>query len=199
MEVDSNKIPNFKHQTLFEGFIYNKLDYPNFLITDILISKGTLVSCNYALRFSLLNEILNNKINLNGHLKIGIHNIFDNPLMSSSLEGKTLLAIFKENFEFGSEINSIEYINDLDFNKIQKVNELNIDENQVVIKRITKGKYIDVYHVFDPDTGNEEGMLYVKTLQDSKYLRTLCFKDTFIDLPCKYNNMFKKYYIKSKN
>lgn len=68
-----------------------------------------------------------------------------------------------------------------------------------VIKTIEKTNSIDVYNVYNKVSGNQEGILYIKTLYDSVELYKLFDKTTFLDLSCNYNVKFKKWQWSIKN
>jgi len=182
----------FEHSYLFEGYLYKASvgeDY-TFLITDILAKNDNVVSCDYALRQTIINEIVDSKKTFNNHLTIGIHPVFH-------CESENIVQIFLDNFIFSKDINSIEHVYNKQFEKqrLSKKTESHIGTK----KRIEKGQYADVYNVYDIDTGNHQGILYVKGISDSKVLRALFEKNknTSITLDCTYNTHFKKWQVKN--
>jgi len=198
MEIDINKTKFDKNNYLFEGYLYNTTinatNTKTFLVTDILAIDSNIVNCNYSLRYSLINQILlcQNLNNLNGHFNIGIHSVFDinNEQSDLDVQVNQLFEMFSNNFIFKEEINSIEYIDEVSLKKTNKI--LKINKKQAK-KRISKGKYIDVYNVFNIDTNNHENILYVKTLSDSKKLIQMLESKEYIELECIYNTSFKKW------
>ena len=183
LEIDSYKLNENCNNCLLEGYMYS--NNKEFLITDMLINNNSIITSEYSLRYSLLKTLFNETL-LNGHLYINIHNILP------KCEDTQVYNIFKTNFKYGIEINSMEYISDIKVNIMEK-NE----RNKVVteMKQISKGNFIDVYNVFNIETLNNEGILYVKTLSDSKYLsKELKDKDNIV-LECMYNNQFKKWQV----
>lgn len=196
VEIDSHKTNFTKSNYLFEGFLYNKDAFNTFLISDILSVDNKIIESEYSLRYSLINNIIKQQQldNLNGHLNIGIHSMFEYNSDNSNM----ILKMFKNNFEFKNDINSVQIIND---NNLIKTNTqcTSIDTNSSVKKRVTKGKFIDVYNVFNINTNNDEGILYIRTIEDSKTLRKM-FDDKenngifFIEIICEYNNHFKKWF-----
>ena len=192
VEIDNYKTSFDKSNYLFEGYLYGTTS-KTFLITDILAIDSKIITCDYALRFSLINKIMfkQHLYNLNGHLNINIHSVFyidsNNDMNVQVLQ---FFNIFKNNFIFKQEINSIEYIDECSLRKTNKINQKKIENS---IKRITKGKYIDVYNVYNMDTNNQENILYVKTLSDSKKLISLLEDNEYIELKCVYNTNFKKW------
>lgn len=187
-EIDNTFSDNY----LFEGYLYIQNSKYTFLITDILAKNDTIITCDYSLRMSIINELVyksnkNMSLYLNNNITIGIHPIFH-------YEFENMIKIFYNNFSFKEHINAVEHIHN--FNKIRYINTENLKrhDNKPQIKKITKQRMADVYDVFDVDTGNFDGILYVKGVKDSKYLKQL-FSNTNNDIEhlCIYNNMFKKW------
>ena len=192
VEIDSNKTHFDKNIYLFEGYLYGESSR-NYLITDILSIDGQLVTVPYSIRFNIINQIIScqNLSNLNGHLSINIHSIFDVDNNDLELQSEQIYHMFKNNFMFKDEITSLEYIEE---NSLIKLNKVTKSNDSTCVKRITKGKYIDVYNVFDTETNNFENILYVKTLDDSRKLRSMFDNKEQIDLKCKFHEYFKKWY-----
>ena len=193
MEIDIVKTKFDKNNYLFEGYLYGN-DKKTFLITDVLAIDSNIVNCNYSLRYSLINNILlcQNLNNLNGHFNIGIHSIFDinNEQNDLDIQVNQLFEMFSNNFIFKDEINSIEYIDEISLHKTNKLLKISKKSEK---KRILKGKYIDVYNVYNIHTNNHENILYVKSLNDSKTLIKLFESKDSIELECIYNTVFKKW------
>jgi len=190
MEIDYKFDKNY----LFEGYMYSKCK--SFLITDILSVNNNIITSDYNLRYSLINELNLNIKDLNGHLDISVHAIFKNSdlLLENEQEffNNQIYIIFKNNFIFKEEINSIEIVK----NKLTKTSKKRYINNKVEkeeMKIIKKGNQIDIYLVFNIKTNNKEGILYVKTLKESIKLKEL-IKDE-IEINCKYNNIFKKWQV----
>jgi hypothetical protein len=186
VEIDSNKIPEIKSkEILFEGYLYKDSikNLNEFLISDLLIIDGKVISCEYSLRFSLINEIIKSSILLNGHLILGIHPNFEN---------KSIYDIFKCNFKYGKNINSIEYIPE--FKSLKKNIFIKCKfSDKIINKRIYKSKYFDVYNVHNIDTNNFESLLYIKTISESRSLLKLFEENEFVEIPCKFNEKFLKW------
>jgi hypothetical protein len=194
VEIDNYKT-TFPHSNyLFEGYLYNINDQKHFLISDILAVDSKIIKCDYSLRYSLIYKLISNQHlnNLNGHLNINIHSMFEINRDSYDLDiqKSQIFNIFKNNFIFKEEISCIEYINEVSFKKCKEILQTN---NIKDTKRITKGKYIDVYHVFNKETNNSEGILYVKGLKESKYLQKLLFDSDSVNIMCQFNHNFKKW------
>uniref|UniRef100_A0A6C0H8F3 Uncharacterized protein n=1 Tax=viral metagenome TaxID=1070528 RepID=A0A6C0H8F3_9ZZZZ len=195
LEIDQR----FDREYLFEGYLYQNESSNNtqtFLITDILYQetgsssseKNHVVDCDYALRYTLVNEILYAKIGLtalNNHINIGIH-----PVLSH--EAENMVSIMENNFVFASQLSSIERIENFTKTRTQKQT---IDDSIVTRKFITKGGFPDVYIVQDATTLDQQGILYVKGLKDSKQLKSLFQKQDSngITLACRYNMSFNKW------
>lgn len=187
IEIDSNL---FDKNYLFEGYFYN--ENKEFMITDVLSIDNKIVTCDYSLRYSLINKIIiSSKLsNLNAHLTISIHSIF---YMNEDENESILFNIFKNNFIFKNEINCIEYTKESCLEKTRCINK-DIDKDIISIKKVHKSKYIDVYNINNISSNNNEGILYIKTIATSKKLRELFLKEIEIELECKFNNHFNKWY-----
>jgi hypothetical protein len=194
VEIDSHKTNFTKSNYLFEGFLYNKDDFNTFLISDILCIDNKIIESEYFIRYNIINNTIKNLDNLNGHLNIGVHSMFEYDTDNFNM----ILRMFKNNFKFKTDINSVQIINNNNLVKTNTTETICIDKLK---KRITKGKFIDVYNVFNINTNNNEGILYIRTINDSKILRKM-FEDKenkgvfFIEVTCEYNNHFKKWYVK---
>lgn len=185
VEIDYDKLNLKDSNYLFEGYFYN--NNTEYFITDILNINSNIITCDYSLRYSLINNLFNNvKLqNLNGHLSINIHSIF------KYTENYTdILTVFKNNFVFKNEISSIEIIKEHNFEKIIYNNP---SEKKNAFKKISKSKYIDVYNVNNIDNNNIEGILYIKSLADSVFLHSLLDDQESIILECKFNTHFNKW------
>jgi hypothetical protein len=194
VEIDNYKTSFPNSNYLFEGYLYHSNDQKHFLISDILAVDSKIIKCDYSLRYSLIYKLIGNQHlnNLNGHLNINIHSIFDLNKDSYDVEVQTsqIFNIFKDNFIFKEDISSIEYVNEVSFKKRREILQT---KNLQEAKIITKGKYIDVYNVFNTETNNIEGILYIKGLKESKTLQKLFLSKDSIELTCKFNNDFKKW------
>ena len=194
VEIDNFKTSLNNENYLFEGYLYNSNDQKHFLISDILAIDSKIIKCDYSLRYALIYKLLGSQHldNLNGHLNINIHSIFELNLDSYDFNIQTsqLFNIFKNNFIFKNEICCIEHINEISLKKHKEIVELEITNER---KIIIKGKYIDVYNVYNKETNNNEGMLYVKGLKESKMLQKLIENSNTIELECSFNHNFKKW------
>lgn len=196
VEIDNYKTTFNNNNYLFEGYLYNSNQQKTFLITDILAIDSKLIKCDYSLRYSLIYKLLKqqNLHNLNGHLTIDIHSIFelDSEFYDTSVQSSQLFNIFKNNFIFKDEILAIETINETSLKKHTEIQKT-VHSNKNDIKIITKGKYIDVYNVHDKQTNNNNGILYIKGLNESRKIRTMFDNSDYIELNCSFNQHFKKW------
>jgi hypothetical protein len=175
MEID-NLFP--KDNILLEGYIYNK---STFLATDILFTDSKLVDANYNTRQSLLKNLIKGFNYVNGHFNIGIHH---------TLTNENYTCIFMENFIYKKELKSIEYVNENNFYKTKK--HFNVIK-QSSPKIIEKTKYIEVYKVYNVDTKNEEGILYIPKLVDAQKITKILNGNTSTIINCKWNERFYKW------
>lgn len=194
VEIDNYKTTFNHNNYLFEGYLYNLNDQKTFLITDILAIDSKLIKSDYSLRYSLIYKLVSQQKlnNLNGHLTIGIHSIFelDSELYDANIQASQVFKLFKNNFTFKDEISAIEHVSEISLKKHIEVSKIAI-QNETKI--ITKGKYIDVYNVYNTITNNHEGILYVKGLKESKLIRPMFSENESIQIECSFNNNFKKW------
>ena len=194
VEIDNYKTNFASSNYLFEGYLYTSNDQKYFLVTDVLSVDSKIIKCDYSLRYALIYKLIASQQlnNLNGHLNINVHSIFELNTDSYELDIQTsqIFNMFKNNFIFKEEISAIEYVNEVSFKKQQEVLQT---KNIKSIKTITKGKYIDVYNVFNIETNNIEGILYVRGLKESKHLQKLSSLSDSFELNCEFNNNFKKW------
>lgn len=192
VEIDNDKTDFTKKNYLFEGYMYDK----TFLITDILAINSEIITCDYSLRYSLIYKIISQQDlkNLNGHLTINIHSIFQIQNDDNDNQINQLFNIFKNNFIFKNDIDFIEYINEKSLKKTQKdMCNLNFSVSIPILKRIYKTKYIDVYTVKNIETNDNENILYIKTIDDSKQMYKLLQDIDYLEIKCVYNKNFKKW------
>jgi hypothetical protein len=183
----------FEHSSyLLEGYLYgsnlyasNSNEKMHFLITDILFVGDKIIEFDYPQRYDIINDIffklLPKMKNINNLINIGIHNTIN----------ETFIPIFLNNFKWKNEIICIENINN--FNKTQKYLNVNKENNNSVDKKIVKTKTSDVFKVFNIETNDYEGLLYINSLKMSKHINNL-FKDCEEKvLKCVFNTQFQKW------
>ena len=183
MEIDNR----FNNTYLLEGYLYDKDDKREFLLTDMLIKDSNVIKGEYELRYSLLNELLfdlrDRLTDLNDQITIGLHPII-------SVSNQNLLSIFRANFIYNTSITTIEHIKN--FNKC-RYKEQNVNKEGDIHKTIEWGKYTDVYNVYNIDTNDFEGILYIKGIKESRRMKEILHNNNQIKLRCCYNTMFSKW------
>lgn len=181
MEINNT----FQEDILLEGYMYKRGDKFTYLITDILYKNGKVVDVDYDFRHCLINELTMNLqlSSLNDHLSIGIHPVF-------SSENKNMVSIFLNNFVFCDDICSLETVQ-----KHNKIRRLKSDVLKLPMetKRIEKGSYADVYNVFHLESGDEQGILYVKGLHESTKMKELMRGCVSAQLRCRFSSDFNKW------
>ena len=189
----------FEESFLLEGYLYGSNLYSsnsntsenehsnnkmNYLITDILFKGKDLIDSEYDKRYDIINELFFNKLsnlkNLNNILDIGIHTHIS----------ESYIPIFLNNFIWKKEIISIEHVNN--FNKNQKYLQKDTNDKSID-KKIVKTKTSDVFKVFNIETNNYEGLLYISTLKISKYINILFKSCDEVILNCNFNTHFQKW------
>jgi len=166
---------------LLEGYLYgNSSSKQHFLITDILFRNGNIIQSDYFNRLNLINELFFNKINkmnnINNVLSIGIHNCINHFLIN----------VFLNNFIWKNEIICIETIRNFEktteFLPVQDTNKKSEDQ-KIARKKIIKTKVSEIYNVYNIETNDFEGILYINTLKTSRYLLSL-FKEPSLSKSC---------------
>lgn len=191
MEID-NSVNLPKSVYLFEGYMYNQsnTDGKKYMITDVLYIENRPIENKYSLRLNIFREILVNANlkDINNSLTISIHPIFK----INEIEDEQLYTILKSNFIYKKEICSKEYIFDY-----VKENYVQDDYKDSELKNISTTKYIDVYDVYNVDTNDTEGILYISSINMSKKMIQI-FKEKnasekIVKIKCKMNKKFKKW------
>jgi hypothetical protein len=163
----------FNTNVLLEGYMYDKV----FMVSDILLLNKLPLSVEYSIRYNvlydILSPILSKLCNINNALTIQIHKVFTElPSCNSQLYVETVLGHSKSN-----------------------VRIKNIDTTTEFEKIIRPTSQSDVYKVYDPDTQNYQGILYVKSIQDSRYLLETFKECNELKIKCKFNEKFSKFTI----
>jgi hypothetical protein len=179
----------FTDQFLLEGYLYYKDNKFEYLLTDILLKNDNVVKLTYELRYTILSELVVNISrqvlkDLNNHISINLHPVF-------SMNNENLIKIFQDNFIYSTELCSIERISN--FKKRRLYDRIEKRENS--LKKITRGEYTDVYNVYNIQTNNYEGILYIKGIGESRFMKNRVNEkgsDSII-MSCKYNTSFKKW------
>jgi hypothetical protein len=187
MEVDAK----FNREYLLEGYLYNHSNgMQTFLITDYLLDSTRVVDCDYSLRYTLINELVQSTSGLkalNNHLDIGIHPVF-------SQDSENMIPIMQNNFVFASQLCAIEKIENFTKTRVLQA-PLDSQSHATETKLISKGQFTDVYDVYDFTTKNHQGILYVKGLQESQKLKQLMLatEGDLVSITCSYNHIFNKW------
>lgn len=182
LEVD----PSFQGSLLLEGYLYTNGPKHSFLLTDILMKNGQVVNADYNLRYCLLQELLMGTrplVDLNDQLSISLH-----PVMHS--DNSSLTRLFTDNFVYSTQLCAVEQVHGI-VKKRYLQQRRNITENAE--KRISKSKLSDVYHVFNIETGDNEGILYIKGIKESVLIKKMILGKDFIRVECKFNTIFQKW------
>ena len=178
----------FEEEFLLEGYLYKGSDNNyEYLLTDILLKNKSILNVSYELRYVVLNEILlsitREKLKaLNNHMTINVHPIFNE-------QNQNLIKVFRHNFIYKNEICYLERVKDF-----EKTRFVGITDKQDCEKYIEMGKYTDVYNVYNKNSNNFEGILYIKGISESVKMKRLInnnIKHTLLN--CTFNINFKKW------
>ena len=168
---------------LFEGYLYKKENNKQeFLITDYLMNNNVVLKHSYKLRRELLVKNYQHLFNciINDNISINIHQV---------LENINLIKIFKTNFIYSDYLNCTETVVD-SFKKTRVIDTKSIEPKKMIIQ---SSDITEIYNVYEKDTHNCQGVLYIKTLGNSKTLKKMFLKDNNIEILCEYNTIFNKW------
>ncbi len=152
----------FHKPILLEGYMYTSKEEQcrTFSVTDLLVYNRSVASGYYNQRYKDLCELITPEIvdsvltNMDNKVSITIHKVCE-----TANSGKVDV-----------ESPYIEHVRG--FYKANK-RYLALPSTEVTVKVVSKGKFSDVYNVQDSATKNSEGLLYIKTISESKYLYNL--------------------------
>jgi hypothetical protein len=155
-----------------------------FQITDILAKNCVIINKTYKDRLDLLTETLEQiggKLqNLNAFVSFKIHD----KIFEYNTENSIFIGITDE------------YVEIIDGYKKHTENPFIKEyKGKVINKTITSVFLPDVYNVFNVDTNEKEGILYVKTIKESKKLALLFKTESRLVLPCEFNEKFKRWQV----
>jgi hypothetical protein len=143
------------------------------MITDILLLNKKGLNAHYNIRYNLLYKIFHPKLavleNINNKLTFKLHPVFTTVCESD----ENYLEVIRGHSKVNTKVSDI--------------------DTSVQYKIIRPGKQSDVYNVYNDSTLDDEGILYVKTINDSKILREKFKSTTEIRIKCIYNTQFSKY------
>jgi hypothetical protein len=170
---------------LLEGYMYKNSNdnKQHYLLTDILYLNGEVVTLDFVSKHVMMESLVSKSSNLNNHLHIKVHPYFNQ-------DNQELIDLFMNNFIFRDQIQSLEKI--VNTNKVQILYNTDALSDKTMMKRITKTKYSDVYNVYNTITNEKEGILYVKGLEESKYILNILVGDD-VDIECQFNEKFNKW------
>ena len=190
IETENQYITNKQDFMMIEGYVYGSKNNYSFLATDILCMNSTqALTIEYQCRYELLQDIItqfDTTTKINGFISIGIHPVFE------CSNEKNIESLFRKSFVFKHELNSKEYF--LDSSHKQIVNDETQKEHVSESKKyIEKTPRTEVYNVYNYDDNKYEGILYIKTIKDSKKIFELFKNEDRILMNCFYNIKFGKY------
>lgn len=174
------QVSKFTNQEcLVEGYVYEENNKKVFKVTDILGSNSIIINQSYSKRLELLNGIIPPLLpflqNLNSIYNFEIHKVYTE-------DYKQFLSISKQ------------YIETIDDYNKTNVNLYIIENKTDEDKLVMSTKIPDVYQVFHAETHAKQGILYVKTIKDSKdLLNKFSNNCTSIILPCTFNVSFNRW------
>lgn len=181
---------------LLEGYLYGNSVKKHFLITDILFKDHQLIDCNYSSRLNMINELFFDKMphlsNINNLLSIGVHNCINN----------YLIKVFLNNFIWKHELICIETVRNFEKQihylpgcNSSETSESSPGEPENCLKKICKSKVSDIYNVYNIETNDSEGLLYINTIKMSRHLLSLFKDQDELTLKCIFNKNFQKWQI----
>jgi hypothetical protein len=152
------------------------------LVTDYLMSNDTILEYSFKIRREILLKNFQYAFNtiINDTISINIHKV---------LENDKLIDIFKANFLYKDSLNCIEEVVD-DFKKTRTLDTFVHEPKSMIIE---KSNITEIYNVFEMDTNNYQGVLYIKTLVQSKALRKMFLNNDKQVITCEYNTVFNKF------
>jgi hypothetical protein len=190
--IEINK--RFESELLLEGYLYQHNGLYQFLCTDLLMINDRVLTVDHDTRWSLLHEyIYFNKFGsleqLNHHISFELHPY----VLSSSM---CLLPIFSANFIHKDEIVCEEHVYDKSRERqIYCGTTMDNNEPQLCPKLVRRTKLTDVYDVYDANTKNNQGIMYIKGLKESRWMRDLFKQSTSETMPvqCWFDRQFNKW------
>ena len=173
-------------------FACTVFDSKKVLVHDMLSKGGKILRVEYPLRYNLLIETLGvDSIKINSEYKIKVAIKFtagsDRMVMDGTDGPSVDLDVFRKNFKY-----SCDYFLCISSSYEKKLVKWDIkSETRDLVIRC--GKKSEIYNVYTMETNECFGLLYIKTLKDSKYIRDLTQGQSEIVHSCKFNERFKKW------
>ena len=182
-----------KNCYLLEGYLFEN----DMFFSDIIYPYYKL---NYTKRRDIIKNIINKEnrvvpyiIQYRGKdIILGkIMNVIKQEKDEISCLNKTFENLMRVNFKYNNELSNSNLIFEKNIIKMDlKVEKV---KREIELKEITRGKKIELYNVYNINSKNFEGILLIKTLKESKYIKNLFKNEEKLELMCKYNNDKKKW------
>lgn len=162
--------PTFTESPLvIEGYMSM---HGTYTATDLLIYRGNPVQEEYETRRELLYNLLSDKPLSNLNNKINIVTYSDSANLTSITAG-TLVIESVQNFKKTIELRHVQ-----------------VSPRQFLIK---PENTVDIYTICELDTNNTIGILYVKSMDDSRRMSCMFQNKSSLVLDCSYNERFNKW------
>lgn len=186
-----------ENEYLLEGYLVDNEMY----FSDILYP---IYNINYENRRSVMKKIfINSKSRTNyviqdrGPFNIILGKICNYIRLSENPKDDNFLKnLMKRNFKDGKVNFHEEYINN---NKIVKT-RIDLEKKEILPKtfRLKKGSKIELYELYELETNNYIGYLYIKTLKESKYIKEYLNNDIeTIKVNCEWNDFLQAWQFKN--
>lgn len=173
--IESDSDLGRNSECLFECTIFGK----QVLIYDILYRNAPIKS-DFGLRYNLLLELLGTDSFKSGEYKFRV---------STVLSKDCNLSIFRRNYKY-SNLYFLKVYNSYSKQLVQ--DSRTYLESELKIESTNKS---EVFSVYSKDTNEYFGLLYIKTLADSKYVNGLFKTQSIVSHKCKYNEKYHKWQI----
>lgn len=111
--------------------------------------------------------------------------------MNDNIINETMKNMILRNFKYKNDINTGEvvYGNEIEKQKII-IKSLDFEPKEFLI---TKGNKIEIYNVVDIETKNVQGLLLIKTLEQSKFIKKMFQEQKEIKMKCFWDKQFEKW------
>jgi hypothetical protein len=190
-DINSDKLIGLeKNCYLLEGYLFENEMY----FTDVLYPYYKL---DYSSRREIIYGIIGGKATPYMVMYRGKDIILGKtlPIIKQEPQEKNLNKTFENlmfaNFKYGKQLEEKNLI----FEK--SILKQNIKTKKIIkkeeMKKIIKGKKIELYEVYNILNGNYEGLLYIKSLKDSKDILVKSEKESGFTLKCKFDETKMKW------
>jgi hypothetical protein len=177
---------------LFEGYLFDNemyfsdTIYPNF-------NRG------YIYRRTIMKEIFTEKTEkmvyireYRGEKDIILGKIINMIEIKEDGKDETMKRLILKNFKHNIKNTTEEIVNGKDIIKSESKQDIKVDT--IEDKIIERGNKIEIYNVYNVESHNKEGLLWVKTLKQSIFLREEFKEDvTRIKIKCRYDTNKQKW------